>query len=392
MAERIRINHGTLEAGKRLLQQWRIPKTVKRELLRFLDDLALGKVNRGKRISEHRQLKYLHALRAPLVFLNKPTADLTSRDIERFERALVSGKLCTQLKGKPFAHNTQVDIRMLFRIFLRWRLGSTKASRLTDWFDTRARAKTPDFLKEPDVERLYKYCRNAEQKFLIAVLFDSGCRAEEFHNIRFEDVHLPEGKETLVRIEFKQEYSKTLGRTVPLFWKFSPEAVKEYLAERIAEGIRPTDPVFRSNYAANKKLLQRLGLRILKRPIHYHLFRHSSATWYATKLNRHELCTRYGWRFSSNMPDVYISRAGMETKDLEEKFIQTELSALKAELTDLKQMHKIREERMQKLEVVVDTFRRNWPLIAKVLHLGRSEKEIEAVLRKKGRRPGVGEA
>jgi hypothetical protein len=227
---------------------------------------------------------------------------------------------------------------------------------------------------------------------LIAVLFDSGCRAEEFHNIRFEDVHLPEGKETLVRIEFKQEYSKTLGRTVPLFWKFSPEAVKEYLAERIAEGIRPTDPVCRSNYAANKKLLQRLGLRILKRPIHYHLFRHSSATWYATKLNRQELCTRYGWRFSSNMPDVYISRAGMETKDLEEKFTQTELSALKVELADLKQMHKIREERLQKLECAMDIFRKNWLVIAKALHLDRSQEDIEAVLQRKGRRAGVAES
>ena len=80
--------------------QWKVPKTVKTELLRFLDDLGLGKVNRGKRISPARQLKYLHALRAPLEFFNKPTVRLTLRDIENLERALGSGQLANQFTGK----------------------------------------------------------------------------------------------------------------------------------------------------------------------------------------------------------------------------------------------------------------------------------------------------
>src|SRR5438445_3201480 len=138
MAERIQIDHGRLEAGKRLLQRWNIPRGVKCEVERFLDELALGKVNRGKKISEHRQLKYLHALRTPLEFFNKPTTQLTLRDIERFEKALSAGQLRTRLKANPFAHSTQVDMRMLFRIFLRWRLGLARASYLTDWLDTRS--------------------------------------------------------------------------------------------------------------------------------------------------------------------------------------------------------------------------------------------------------------
>ncbi len=75
-----------------------------------------------------------------------------------------------------------------------------------------------------------------------------------------------------------------------------------------------------------RELLQRLGKRVLGKSLPYHLLRHSSATYYATKLNRQELCYRYGWKFSSNMPDVYISRAGMETKHLDERFAQTELN------------------------------------------------------------------
>ena len=38
----------------------------------FLDDLALGKVNKGRKISASTRLKYIHLLRTPLEFFNKP--------------------------------------------------------------------------------------------------------------------------------------------------------------------------------------------------------------------------------------------------------------------------------------------------------------------------------
>ena len=385
MAERIRIDHGNLESGKRKMEHWKVPKTVKAEFLRFLDDLGLGKVNWGKKISSARQLKYLHALRAPLEFFNKPTVRLALRDIESFERALGSGQLANRFTGKPFAHSTQVDMRLLLKVFLRWRLGPAKAESLTGWLDTRHRPKTPDFLQEAEAERLYRHCRNAEQRFLIAVLFDSGARAEEFHNIRFEDIHLPEGKESFVKVTLKQEYSKTLGRTIALYWKCSLEGVKEYLAERIAEGIKSTQPVFRGNYAATRKFLHRLGQRVLKRPVHYHLFRNSSATFYATKLNRQELCYRYGWKFSSYMPDVYISRAGMETEALDEKFAQIELGTVKDELARFEQATKIKDERIHQLENSMRVLQQNLDAVSEVLRLSPSGADVEAALRRKPR-------
>jgi site-specific recombinase XerD len=387
MAERIRIDHGSFESGRRKIEQWEIRKSVKQELYRFLDDLGLGKVNRGKRISPGRQLKYLNALRLPLEYFNKATTALKMRDIENFERALNSGQLRTRLKGRPYAHSTQVDTRMLLKIFLRWRLGAPRSASLTDWLDTRYRPKTPDFLKESEIERLYKHCRTSKERFLVAVLFDSGARAEEFHNIRFEDIYLPEGKENLVRIALKQEYSKTLGRTVALYWKFSTEAVKEYLAERIAEGIKATDPIFHGNYAATRKFLQRFGSRVLKRAVHYHLFRHSSTTFYASKLNRQELCYRYGWRFSSNMPDIYISRAGMETKALDEKFAQTELGELKDDLAKMEQAARIKDERIHQLEDSMQVLQRNLNAVSKVLNLNPTVQEVESALRRKQARP-----
>jgi integrase len=269
MRERIRIDHGNPESAIGEIPKWKVPQSVKSELHRFLDDLGLGKVNKGRRISPARQLKYLYVLRIPLEFFNKPTSRLSLRDIENFERALTSGRISNRHNAKPYAHGTQVDMRLLLKIFLRWRLGSAKAASLTDWLDTRSRPKTPDFLKEAEIERLFKDCRNAEQRFLIAVLFDTGARAEEFHNIRFEDIYLSEGKENFVKIALKEEYSKTLGRTIALYWKYSADAVRDYLAQRIEEDVKPGEPIFRGNYPAMRKFLHRLGLRALKRPVHY---------------------------------------------------------------------------------------------------------------------------
>jgi len=86
----------------------------------------------------------------------------------------------------------------------------------------------------------------------------------------------------------------------------------------------------------------------LEETIHFHLFRHSSATYYATKLNRQELCYRYGWKFSSDMPDVYISRAGMQNKELDEKFSSTELEELQTKLEKQEQQRMIEVEEMKK--------------------------------------------
>ncbi|MBI3852697.1 MAG: site-specific integrase [Verrucomicrobia bacterium] len=383
MAERIRIHRESFENRKEQLQHWKFPQTVKREVLRFLDDLGLGKVNRGKKISGERQLQYLNALRVPLEFFNKSMAQLRLRDVENFEKALSSGGLCNKSTGRPYAHNTQVEMRKFLKIFLRWRLGIPKALALTGWFDTHYRPKTPDFLKEAEIERLYKHCRNARQRFLIAVLFDSGARAEEFHNIRFEDVQLPEGKENFVRITLKQEYSKTLGRTIALYWKYSLETIKEYLAERVAEGIKPADPVFRGDYTATRKFLQRLGQSVLNRPVHYHLFRHSSATYYATKLNRQELCYKFGWRFSSSMVDAYVARSGMETKALDEKFTQTELGTLKDDIAKLEQAARIKDEKIRRMEETMELLLTNLNTVSKVLNLNPTMTEVESALQRK---------
>lgn len=366
MKDRIQLYEIDLDRRKESIKTWQICKEEKEKVLQFLDELELGRVNRGKKICQIRISKYIQCLKITLNFFNKNCKELTIKDIENFERALMLGTLKTP-QGRKYEHSTQVDIKRLLKIYLRWRLGKSKVIKLADWLDTRDIKKTPDYLSEGQVEKMYRNCKSAKERFLVAVLFDSGARAAEFLNIRLEDVRLPEANENYVKLTLKEEYSKTQGRTISLYWKHSLDAIKDYLEERIKEGIQSDEPIYRTSYACTRNFLFRLGKKTLNKPVHPHLFRHSSATFYASKLNRQQICYRYGWRFSSNMPDVYISRAGMNDKELDKQFSTTSMEDMKSLLEKQMLMNKIMLERQQEMESELTKRRKIDPLLKELL-------------------------
>ena len=347
---KIPIHKRNLNARKKSISKWDIAEEDKKDLFRFLDDLELGKVNKGNKITEARRLKYLSILKVPLEFFKKSISELELKDVERFEKALSSGRLKTRNKT-PFRASTRADIRRMLKIYLKWKLGDNeKFRKLTDWFDMKTPVKTPDYLSEQEIIKLYKACKNAEERYMVAVLFDAGCRAEEFFNIRKEDIQLSEGKDNYVKITFKEEYSKTKGRVISLYWLYSNEAVQDYFKERLQEGLKSDEQVFKNTYDNARQFLNRFGKKVLGKSVHFHLFRHSSATYYAGKINRQQLCYRYGWKFSSDMPDIYISRAGMENAELDKQFENTELADLKHSLDKFKQENEMIKEEMGKYE------------------------------------------
>lgn len=311
---------------------WKVPESTKQEVLDFIYKASIGQVNNGKRLSDVTLSKKLSLLKRCLEILNKPTSKLTKEDIEHLDKKLVELEL-----------KSIVSYRICIKTFLHWKLGEDRMLKLAGWIDTRDKAKTPDYLSEEEIDKLFRYTKNTEEKFLIAVLFDAGARAEEFLNIRIEDIQLPVKNNNFVKLTLKEEYSKTKGRVISLYWKHSLDSVRAFFKERVSEGARSTEPIFRKNYDTMRMFLTRLGQKVLRKKITPHLFRHSSATYYASKLNRQQLCYRYGWTFSSDMPDIYISRSGMESKELDEKFttvkmeeMQKEISTFKFELDKIK--------------------------------------------------------
>jgi hypothetical protein len=99
-------------------------------------------------------------------------------------------------------------------------------------------------------------------------------------------------------------------------------------------------------------MINRLGNKILHKRVTPHMLRHSSATYYCSRINWAQLCYRFGWAFSSKMAQRYIDREGIPEQDTpkiiksdeisifknQNKEMQEDLTQLKAEYDEMREM------------------------------------------------------
>jgi len=88
MYQKIPIHKRNIEARLKSLREWKIVEEDKQDLLLFLKDLSLGKVNKGRQISGARQLRYLDAFKPIFHYFKKPIKSLNLKDMENFDLAL----------------------------------------------------------------------------------------------------------------------------------------------------------------------------------------------------------------------------------------------------------------------------------------------------------------
>ena len=175
-------------------------------------------------------------------------------------------------------------------------------------------------MTEDEVKTILSKCVTIKQKVLVALLFDSGARIEEFLNIRLSDVIEVKADLTYYKIRLREEFSKTQGRTISQLWKETTPILREWL--EVCPNKNDLDkPLFDSTYDGVRMLLDKLGRRSIRKHVNAHLFRHSSATYYAAKgFDYFKLCKRYGWSIGSDVPHKYIHKAGIDEKEVVEKF------------------------------------------------------------------------
>ena len=311
----------------------KFPKEQKK-VFEYVRLCKLGQIGK-KNVSEKRVRKILDGL---VVFFNNVKLPINKKNLEDFKERLVNDKIKKQ-DGGNYASASKEDYMEIASRLLVWKFRTkinswaSPTKTFQEWFKIKAQNKTPEILTEEEINKLINACRNPTEKFLIAVLTDGGQRAGEFINMRFEDIIEPTQSFPYYKIDIKEEYSKTEGRTIGLYLKHSTEALREYLKEFDKTDLKKQ--VFPHTYDNARGFLRRLGMRALGRSIHFHTFRKSSATFYASKLNRQELCIRYGWKFSSEMPDIYIKRAGVQEEGIKEKFVNTDFQKLEKKNQEL---------------------------------------------------------
>jgi len=292
-------------------------------ILQFLHDAEIGRTilkGQKRKIKPGRLQRMLGLLlKMDKEWLKKPFNEVSEDDMNNFILNLERG-IIRSSKGKPYTWETQSTIKKFIRKYFKYLLGEGENyPKLVQFIDTSTRLLEVKSLSKQENDRLIENSSKLIYRFILAVLYDSGARIEEFYNIKKSDI-IKENGIYKVRIRI----SKTKPRTInlPLY----PKIIDDYLD---VHNFDEDDFLCKINYGTLRKHLNRIGKQFLKRSISPHTFRHGSATYYANYLNRYQISYRYGWSASSKMPDRYIDMNGLiddesVTKIAGENFVKTE--------------------------------------------------------------------
>lgn len=342
--------HNETKRYERRLRSLREDKNInpenKKVMLNFLKDCELGKISR-KPCGSARLMKYIYLLtRLNQMFENKPFKKLTSKDIEKVITNLRKGEYKRQLvhlvkigknkkklvkieTDKPLDIETVSDFEMTTKRLVAYIFEKgNKYQKLAGWIKPKHTIKEIPALSREEVEKLAESF-NLKYKTVVMVLFDAGARVSELLNIRIGDLTRKEGH-YIIRIK----HSKTKPRTISV--PMCTEVLDAWLCTH-PDKDNPQAQLFPLTYDALRIRIKEQSQKIIKKNVNIHLFRHSSATYYCHRLNQYQLCYRYGWSMTSDQPQRYIDREGINEQETAEIIKSDDLTTLKRENQELKE-------------------------------------------------------
>ncbi len=323
----------------------------------FFRDSTLGKTVLGrakKKISPGTLLSRIPHFYSLIRFLNKDLDKVTQEDMESYIEALESDVIRSRsrlLNGKilaasdlPLSSSYKRDIKITIKKFYKWLWGSSKEiPKIVEWIDTYDQPKEVPALTEAEIQCLLDRAKTPRHRALIQVLFDGGFRLSELLNIRLLHVRLisfdPNDNSKKCFI-LRVPYSKTLPRTVALPMKATTKWLNMWLEDHPAKPIISPDgtidakdlmvQLFPMTDMAVRLVVKRIGKLALGKRVYPHLLRHSSATYWSNKLPYFKLCKRFGWTMTSNMPQRYIDREGVDELEVAQIYHQNEYVKLES--------------------------------------------------------------
>ncbi len=327
---------GKLNSARRILRE----STISKRNNRLIRDFVEYKI-RADNIGVLRQVKYLRLLKVLAEKLDKDFDKATKRDIEKLQSKICSMDVKYGKRKGKLSTSSKYDYMIILKTFFRW-LKKKKEPEEVEWINP-LRPKTkklhPDkILTWEDVILLSKASMNPRDKALVQVLWDTGGRIEEILTLQLTDIEtVIEGQ--AVKLHFRKSKIEESLRS-PLIVRSAP-ALLDWIRYHPLRNDK-TAPLFIKlnvnkpmNYDSARKVLKDLKERSgLDKPVNPHNFRKSSASFYShvPELSELEVKTRFGWKKSSKMLDIYCN---VSEKKVNDKIL---------ELHGLKDMDKTREE------------------------------------------------
>jgi len=262
--------------------------------------------------------------------INKPFDNITREDLEIYLDKIYSE--ISERTGKKLKSSTLCVMKSEIKQFFRWLKNTEDYPPIVKWIKTgfatsNSSLKPEDVLTPEETKSLIETASTSMHRALISIMWDTGGRCSEIVSM---DINSITQRDKYAEIHIKGTKNKYADRTVPIVHSLP------YLNQWL--DIHPfrnnkNAPLWLSN--TNRRKHQRLtniGIAHIikevtekadiKKNIHPHSFRHGRATDLSKKgLSEYQLCTFFGWKIGSNIPQTYIKMVG---RDLTPQFLSIE--------------------------------------------------------------------
>ncbi|MFA5358094.1 MAG: tyrosine-type recombinase/integrase, partial [archaeon] len=288
----------------------------------LLEKYYLDITNEG--LTTPRKLALMEQTSRILEWIGKDWEQVSVDDIKALVNKIRT--LFSKEKNSDFSEHTKSDYLDKLKRFDKWVNGGDEYTALTKWVKTTMKSrlfKLPNQLLSPEeAKQLIDATKNIRDRAFLATLWETGARVGEVANLKIADLNFNKG-ECQANL-----YGKT-GSRVALLLE-SVRDLKNYLQVRNAKS--QDEFVFvllgKNNngqpitYSAVKRMLEHATQDAgIKKQVHPHLFRHSRASFLASKgMNESVLCSVFGWQIGSKQVRTYIHLSGQQVQSqLKEK-------------------------------------------------------------------------
>lgn len=314
---------------------------VHNKIAKIKADPDLTKRNREKILEFHRwivaqglgserQHKYLQSLQNIGHWLGKDFEKATGKDIIRV--------LADHVENNGYKEWTKVNYRQVLKKFYRWLIpyhshpltkggGEERKKCAKCYIDQNVKASEPKentqrrwvLITEDDVKKMIEKANNPRDAALLAMMWESGARISEIMGVQIRHILLLE--EGAITVSFE---GKTGVRSVKL-WTAAPY-IRDWLRQHpyskqpqatLWPSRERKDGATPVSYTIVVKIIGRSAERagIKGKDLNPHAWRHARATFLANKgWSEQQLDKFLGWKFGSNMPRIYIDRAGVDVE------------------------------------------------------------------------------
>ncbi len=318
----------------------------KETILKYLRDSELGKtILKGQKrtIGAGRNVRVAGILLQFDAYFKRPFEDITSKEMEDLIYSLDKGTYLSS-HGKSYSSESKKTMKKFVKKFWKWLKGNNQVyPDEVSWIDTTGADAEIKAISREEMEKMVDLATDYMTKALVMVLFDSGARESELLNVRLRDVTKDNDTEGDYCYYINIRHSKTKARKISV--KISTPLLDKYLTTR--EDINnPQAQLFPLKRANMYNKIKRLAEKAIAKSVSVQMMRHASATYYASRVdNRASFCYRYGWAYSSDMPDRYIDWSKIHEKQTVQAIKIDEVSGIKKENERLKeQLHLVKEQ------------------------------------------------